>query len=82
MKQLLREMKHDHVLIFSTHILELAADLCDELALLHQGKLTRISAELYMRAILVNRYVTFLLYQWIAMRVSHKILDYQKNQPR
>lgn len=46
MKQLLRKMKEDHVLIFSTHILQLAADLCDELALLHQGKLTRVSAEL------------------------------------
>lgn len=45
MKQLLREIKHDHVLIFSTHILQLAADLCDELALLHRGKLTRVSAE-------------------------------------
>lgn len=45
MKQLLRKMKDAHVLIFSTHILQLAADLCDELALLHQGKLTRVSAE-------------------------------------
>jgi ABC-2 type transport system ATP-binding protein len=35
MKQLLREMKSDHVLIFSTHILQLAADLCDEWVVLN-----------------------------------------------
>lgn len=29
-KKLLREMKQDHIIIFSTHILQLAADLCDE----------------------------------------------------
>lgn len=46
MKQLLRKMKDDHVLIFSTHILQLAADLCDELVVLHGGKLSRVSAEL------------------------------------
>ncbi|MEK4006826.1 ABC transporter ATP-binding protein [Paenibacillus sp. FSL H3-0333] len=45
MKKLLREMKDEHVLIFSTHILQLAADLCDELVVLHRGKLTRVSAE-------------------------------------
>lgn len=45
MKKLLREMKDEHVLIFSTHILQLAADLCDELVVLHRGKLTCVSAE-------------------------------------
>ncbi|MBY0162065.1 ABC transporter ATP-binding protein [Paenibacillus lautus] len=49
MKQLLREMKSDHILIFSTHILQLAADLCDELVVLHDGKLSRVSADLLGR---------------------------------
>ena len=49
MKQLLREMKGDHVLIFSTHILQLAADLCDELVILNNGKLSRVSTELLSR---------------------------------
>ncbi|GBF77004.1 hypothetical protein PA598K_05528 [Paenibacillus sp. 598K] len=49
MKQLLREMKGDHVLIFSTHILQLAADLCDELVVLSGGKLSRVSTELLNR---------------------------------
>lgn len=39
MKNLLKEMKKDHIIIFSTHILQLATDLCDEIVVLHQGKL-------------------------------------------
>lgn len=46
MKQLLRNLKKDHILIFSTHILQLAADLCDELILLNHGNLTRIPPEI------------------------------------
>lgn len=37
MKQLLKDMKKDHILIFSTHILQLALDLCDEIVVLHHG---------------------------------------------
>lgn len=44
-KKLLREMKHDHIIIFSTHILQLAADLCDELVILNNGTLQEISRE-------------------------------------
>lgn len=47
MKQLLKEMKKDHIIIFSTHILQLAQDLCDEIVLLHQGKLSGIQEEDY-----------------------------------
>ena len=31
MKELLKKMKKDRILIFSTHIMELALDLCDEI---------------------------------------------------
>lgn len=41
-KKLLREMKKDHVIIFSTHILQLATDLCDEIVLLNDGKLEQV----------------------------------------
>lgn len=44
-KKLLREMKEDHIIIFSTHILQLAADLCDELVILNNGHLQEISRE-------------------------------------
>ncbi|MDQ0720252.1 ABC-2 type transport system ATP-binding protein [Paenibacillus sp. W4I10] len=46
MKQLLRDLKKDHILIFSTHILQLATDLCDELIILNHGSLTQISPEI------------------------------------
>ena len=39
MKNLLREMREDHILIFSTHILQLATDLCDEIVVLNHGLL-------------------------------------------
>jgi len=46
MKNLLKEMKAGHILVFSTHILQLATDLCDEIVLLHNGKLSAVSGEL------------------------------------
>ena len=41
-KNLLKAIKKDHILIFSTHILQLATDLCDELVILKDGKLSLI----------------------------------------
>ena len=41
-KKLLREIKKDHIIIFSTHILQLATDLCDELVVLSEGKLQQL----------------------------------------
>lgn len=46
MKNMLREMKRDHILIFSTHILQLASDLCDELVVLNNGRLSAVPADL------------------------------------
>ena len=39
MKQLLRSIKQDRITIFSTHIMDLALDLCDEIVLLNHGEL-------------------------------------------
>ncbi len=39
-KKIILKMKKDHIIIFSTHILQLATDLCDELVILHDKKLT------------------------------------------
>lgn len=47
MKEMLLAMKKDHIIILSTHILQLAQDLCDEIVLLHQGQLTGIDEEEY-----------------------------------
>lgn len=42
MKLLLRKLKAGRVTIFSTHILDLALDLCDEIVLLSHGTLERV----------------------------------------
>ncbi|MGN0493828.1 MAG: ATP-binding cassette domain-containing protein [Acutalibacteraceae bacterium] len=39
MKQILRSAKNERIIIFSTHILDLALDLCDEIVLLSHGEL-------------------------------------------
>ncbi len=46
MKNLLREMKDEHILIFSTHILQLATDLCDEIVVLNHGLLEGVDPAL------------------------------------
>lgn len=45
-KKLLREMRQDHIILFSTHILQLATDLCDEIVLLSDGKLELVDHSL------------------------------------
>lgn len=45
MKQILKEMKQDHIIIFSTHIMELALDLCDDIVVLSQGKLSKVEKD-------------------------------------
>lgn len=42
MKQMLRSIKSEHIIIFSTHIMELALDLCDEIVILNKGILEKI----------------------------------------
>ncbi len=45
MKEILKELKKDSIIIFSTHILELALDLCDEIVLLNDMKLEVVSKD-------------------------------------
>lgn len=48
MKSMLRRLKQEHILILSTHVLDLARDLCDRIVLLHQGGLQELdSAKLH-----------------------------------
>lgn len=42
MKQMLKSIKKNHIIIFSTHIMELALDLCDEIVILNKGVLEKI----------------------------------------
>jgi len=45
MKQLLRSLKSERITIFSTHIMDLALDLCDEIVLLNHGVLELVDKE-------------------------------------
>ncbi len=45
MKQLLRQMKGDHIIIFSTHIMELALELCDKIVVLNNGVLEKVERD-------------------------------------
>ncbi len=45
MKKLLRSLKAGRITIFSTHIMDLALDLCDEIVLLHGGVLENVDKE-------------------------------------
>lgn len=45
MKQLLRRRKETHITILSTHIMELALDLCDDIVILHNGALSPVERE-------------------------------------
>ena len=42
MKQMLKSIKKEHIIVFSTHIMELALDLCDEIVILNKGILEKI----------------------------------------
>ncbi|MGH4119307.1 ABC transporter ATP-binding protein [Clostridium sp.] len=45
-KNLLKKMKSDHIIIFSTHILQLATDLCDEILVLNNCILEEVDSEI------------------------------------
>ena len=47
MKEMLKDMKQNHIIILSTHILQLAQDLCDDIVLLHGGTLTGVDDQTY-----------------------------------
>ena len=44
MKDLLKQIKKDRIIIFSTHIMDLAIDLCDEIVIVNNKELNKIEA--------------------------------------
>ena len=44
-KEFLLKIKDEHIIIMSTHIMQLAQDISDEIVLLHQSKLSLIDSE-------------------------------------
>ena len=49
MKRMLRSLKYGRITVFSTHLLDLALDLCDEIVLLSHGVLERVEQEQFGR---------------------------------
>lgn len=46
MKDLIKSIKNDHIIIFSTHILDLAKNMADEILLLHKGKISEADRQI------------------------------------
>ena len=46
MKDLIKSIKDDHIIIFSTHILDLAKNMADEIILLHQGQIEEVDSKI------------------------------------
>ena len=44
MKRIIRDIHKDHIIIFSTHILQLAKDICDKIVLLHNKSLNPVDS--------------------------------------
>ena len=60
MKELLKKMKKKRILIFSTHIMELALDLCDEIVVLNKGELLEIKRDELTDKELKNKIINIL----------------------
>lgn len=60
MKELLKKMKKDRILIFSTHIMELALDLCDEIVVLQKCELLEIKRDELTDKELKNKIINIL----------------------
>ena len=60
MKELLKKMKKNRILIFSTHIMELALDLCDEIVVLNKGRLLEIKRDELTDKELKNKIISIL----------------------
>lgn len=46
MKDLIKSIKNDHIIVFSTHILDLAKNMADEILLLHKGKISEVDRKI------------------------------------
>ncbi len=45
-KKILKSIRSNHIIIFSTHILQLATDLCDEIVILNDGKMSLLDHDM------------------------------------
>lgn len=59
-KDIIKNLKKDRIIVFSTHILELAKSMCDEIILLNDKKLSRLSDEIIKNKNFENKIVEIL----------------------
>lgn len=59
-KKLIRSIRGDHIILFSTHILQLAEDLCDELVILSRGKLRPLDQKILQQSGLEEKIIRLL----------------------
>lgn len=59
-KKLIREIHGSHIILFSTHILQLATDLCDEIVVLNNGVLTQVDHDLLKDPAFESRIIAIL----------------------
>lgn len=60
MKDLIKSIKNDHIIIFSTHILDLAKDISDEIVLLHKGQIEEVDREIKNNPDFEDKIITLL----------------------
>ena len=59
-KEILKELRDDHIIIFSTHILELATTLCDEIVVINNKKLEQVDSSIIHTSDFEDRIVEIL----------------------
>ncbi|WP_392486909.1 ATP-binding cassette domain-containing protein [Haloimpatiens sp. FM7315] len=60
MKKFIKQLKQERIIIFSTHILQLAADLCDEIVTLNNGILESVDHDLIKNGEFENKIIEML----------------------
>lgn len=60
MKNFLKSVSKDHIIIITTHILQLAIDLCDEIVVFNHGRLSTMDPELLKNDKLENELIAIL----------------------
>lgn len=59
-KDIFKSLKKDHIIIFSTHILELATSMCDEIAIINNKKIEQVDSKIIKSSSFENKIVEIL----------------------
>ena len=59
-KDIFKSLKKEHIIIFSTHILELATSICNEIVILNNKKLELIDSKIIKSSSFENKIVEIL----------------------